>query len=104
MRKDCGGSEVALWNKVRPHNGPLGAFVVRTLQMCVLILAAIAMAAPLAAEDVNAPKQAAGRITGTVTDVDNDTAAGATVALKRPVPGHRRTVLSDDHASFDSKA
>ncbi len=78
---------MALWNKVRPHNGLLGAFVVRTLQICVLILAAIAMAAPLAAEDVNAPKQAAGRITGTVTDVDNDTVAGATVVLKGPVPG-----------------
>src|SRR3989441_936286 len=101
MRKDCGGSEVALWNKVRPHNGPLGAFVVRTLQICVLILAAIAMAAPLAAEDVNAPKQAAGRITGTVTDVDNDTVAGATVVLKGPVPGDPHTVVSDDDGFFE---
>src|SRR6266576_6912082 len=100
MRKDCGGSEVALWNKVRPHNGPLGAFVVRTLQICVLILAAIAMAAPLAAEDVNAPNPGAGRITGTVTDVDNDTVAGATVVLKGPVPGDPRTVVSDDDGFF----
>src|SRR5947208_4165756 len=98
MRKDCGGSEVALCNKVRPHNGPLGAFVVRTLQICVLILAAIAMAAPLAAEDVNAPNPGAGRITGTVTDVDNDTVAGATVVLKGPVPGDRKsTRLNSSH-------
>src|SRR6058998_2890350 len=103
MRKDCGGSEVALWNKVRPHNGPLGAFVVRTLQICVLILAAIAMAAPLAAEDVNAPNPGAGRITGTVTDVDNDTVAGATVVLKGPVPGDPRTVVSDDDGFFELK-
>src|SRR5947207_4380599 len=103
MRKDCGGSEVALWNKVRPHNGPLGAFVVRTLQICVLILAAIAMAAPLAAEDVNAPNPGAGRITGTVTDVDNDTVAGATVVLTGPVPGDPRTVVSDDDGFFELK-
>src|SRR5947208_16169998 len=79
MRTDCGGSEVALWNKVRPHNGPLGAFVVRTLQICVLILAAIAMAAPLSAEDGNTPNPRGGRITDTVPEVDNDTGAGATV-------------------------
>src|SRR5207244_6608646 len=83
MRKDCGGSEVALWNKVRPHNGPLGAFVVRTLQICVLILAAIAMAAPLAAEEVNAHNSGAGRVTGHVADVDNDASRAATVLLYR---------------------
>src|SRR5205823_4455608 len=103
MRKDCGGSEVALWNKVRPPSGPLGGFVVRTLQICVLILAAIAMAAPLPAEDVNAPNPGAGRITGTVTDVDNDTVAGATVVLKGPVPGDPRTVVSDDDGFFELK-
>lgn len=100
MRKDYGGSEVARCNKARPDNGPLGAFVVRTLQICLLLLAAIAMAAPLAAEDVNATKPGAGRITGTVTDVNNDIVAGATVVLEGPVPGDPRKVLSDGDGFF----
>src|SRR5207302_9836140 len=103
MRKDCGGSEVALWNKVRPHNGPLGTFVVRTLQICVLILAAIAMASPLAAEDVNAPKPGAGRITGTVTDVDNDTIAAAPAFLRVPVPDIPPRLFRTATVSFKSK-
>jgi hypothetical protein len=100
IRKDYGGSEVARCNKARPDNGPLGAFVVRTLRICLLIFAAIAMVAPLAAQDVNATKPAAGRITGTVTDVNDDIVAGATVVLKGPVTGDPRTVLSDGDGFF----
>jgi carboxypeptidase family protein len=73
---------------------------VRTLRICLLTLAAIAMAAPLAAQDVNATKPAAGRITGTVTDVNDDIVAGATVVLKGPVSGDPRTVLSDGDGFF----
>jgi hypothetical protein len=91
---------VARWNKARPHTAPLGAFVVRTLRICLLTLAAIAMAAPLAAQDVDATKPAAGRITGTVTDVNDDIVAGATVVLKGPVSGDPRTVLSDGDGFF----
>ena len=75
----------------------------RTLQICVLILAALAMAAPLAAEDVNAPKPGAGRITGTITDVNDDIIAGATVVLEGPVPGDPHTVVSDDDGFFEFK-
>jgi hypothetical protein len=37
----------------------------------------------------DAPKPQAGIIVGTVTDVNNDTVPGATVALEDPVEGHR---------------
>ena len=56
----------------------------RTQRIWPLILVAIAMAAPLAARDPNAPKPEAGHITGTVTDVNNDVLAGATVVLEGP--------------------
>jgi hypothetical protein len=69
--------------------------------MWLLILVAIAMAAPLAAQDVNLPKPETGHITGTVTDVNDDVLSGATVILEGPVLGSPRTVVSDDNGFFD---
>ena len=69
----------------------------------MLILAAIATAAPLAAQDVNAPEPEAGRITGTVTDVNDDIVAGATVALGGRVAGDSRTVVSNYDGFFEFK-
>ena len=62
---------------------------------------AIAMAAPLAAQDVNPPTLETGHITGTVTDVNDDVLSGATVILEGPVLGNPRTVVSDDNGFFD---
>ncbi len=56
----------------------------RTLRIWLLILAAMAVAAPLAAQDTTAPKPDAGHITGTVTDTNGDTLTGATVVLQGP--------------------
>ena len=70
----------------------------RILRIWLLILAAIA-AAPLAAQDVNAPKPEAGHITGTVTDVNDDPVPGAAVVLEGPASP--RTVQSNDNGFFE---
>jgi Carboxypeptidase regulatory-like domain len=67
------------------------------------MLTAIALAVPLAAEDFNAPKPGTGRITGTVTDVNNDILSGATVGLEGPVTGDPHTVVSNDDGLFEFK-
>jgi Carboxypeptidase regulatory-like domain len=64
-------------------------------------LAAIALAAPLAAQDVNAPKPEAGHITGTVTDVNDDPVPGATVVLEGSALGDLRAVVSNDNGFFE---
>jgi hypothetical protein len=69
----------------------------------MLILAAIAMAAPLVAQDINPPKPQAGYITGTVTDVKGDILSGATVVLQGPALKDPRKVLSDDNGFFEFK-
>jgi hypothetical protein len=55
----------------------------------------------LAAQAPNPPKPETGHITGTVTDVNNDTLSGATVALQGPSLKVPRTVLSDDNGFFE---
>lgn len=75
----------------------------RTLQIWLLILAAMAIAVPLAAEDVNVPQPGTGHITGTVTDVNNDVLSGATVVLEGSLLKDPRTVLSDDNGFFEFK-
>jgi hypothetical protein len=59
---------------------------------------AIAIAAPLAAQDTNAPKPETGQITGTVTDVNGDTVILQGPGLKDPLK-----VLSDDNGFFGFK-
>lgn len=73
----------------------------RTLRIWLLTLAAIAIAAPLAAQDVNAPKPEAGHITGTVTDVNDDPVPGATVVLGGSALGDLRAVVSNDNGFFE---
>jgi hypothetical protein len=73
----------------------------RSLNIWLLILAAIAVTLPLAAEDVNTPKPATGHITGTVTDVNNDVLSGATVILEGPATAGPRTVVSNDDGFFE---
>jgi len=74
---------------------------VRTRRIWLLLLAALAIGAPLAAQEVNAPKLQTAIITGTVTDVNGDTLSGATVALQGP--GHKdlAKVLSNDNGFFE---
>jgi hypothetical protein len=71
----------------------------RILRIWLLTLAAFALAAPLVAQDVNAPKPEAGHITGTVTDVNDDPVPGAAVVLEGPAPP--RTVQSNDNGFFE---
>ena len=73
----------------------------RTLEIWLLILAAMAIAAPLAAQDTNAPKPEAGHITGTVTDVNGDVLAGATVVLQGPGLKDSQKFLSNDNGFFE---
>lgn len=72
----------------------------RILRISQLLLATIALAASLAAQSTDSPKPEAGRITGTVTDVNDDVLSEATVVLKGPGPKDSRQVLSDDNGFF----
>ncbi len=73
----------------------------RILRIWLLTLAAIAIAVPMAAQDVNAPKPETGHITGTVTDVNDDPVPGATVVLAGSGLGDPRTVVSNDNGFFE---
>jgi hypothetical protein len=75
--------------------------VLRILRIWLLTLAAIAIAVPLAAQDVSAPKPETGHITGTVTDVNDDPVPSATVVLEGPAPAAPRTVVSNDNGFFE---
>ena len=75
----------------------------RTLRIWLLMLAAIAIAAPLAAQDTIGPKPETGHITGTVTDVNGDILAGATVVLQGPGLKDSSKFLSDDNGFFEFK-
>src|SRR3954466_13757388 len=67
--------------------------------MWLAILAAIAMSAPLSAQDVNSPKPEKGNITGTVIDPNNDIVSGGTVVLVGPMTDPR-TMVSDGNGFF----
>jgi hypothetical protein len=73
----------------------------RILRIWLLTLAAIVIAVPLAAQDVNAPKPEAGHITGTVTDVNDDPVPSANVVLEGSALGDLRAVVSNDNGFFE---
>ncbi len=84
----------------------------KTLRIWQLLLAVAvpALAAPLAAQTLtatsqpttaNAPEPSTANIIGTVTDVNNGTIPGATVALVGPVPDDRHTVVANDQGYFE---
>lgn len=75
----------------------------KNVRIWLLILAALAMALPLAAQDTNASTPQTANITGTVTDVNGDTLSGATVVLQGPGLKDPRKVLSDDNGFFEFK-
>src|ERR1700739_225386 len=74
---------------------------VKNVGVWLMIWVAIALAAPVAAQDINALKPEAGHITGTVTDVNGDTLSGATVVLEGPALKEPRKALSDDNGFFE---
>jgi hypothetical protein len=78
----------------------IGLLVTRTLRIWMLTVAAVALALPVAAQDIAAPAQDAGHITGTVTDVNNDTIPDANVVLEGPALKDPRTVVSDNNGAF----
>jgi len=69
--------------------------------MWLLILAAISVAGPLAAQDFSAPNPEKGRITDTVIDVNNDTVPGATAVLEGSGLRDPRTVVSDNNGFLE---
>ena len=75
----------------------------KNVRIWLLILAALAIALPLAAQDTNASTPQTANITGTVTDVNGDTLSGATVVLQGPGLRDPRKVLSDDNGFFEFK-
>jgi hypothetical protein len=58
-------------------------------------------AAPLAAQEFNAPPPEKERITDTIIDPNNGTVSGATVVLEGPVLRDPRTTVSDDKGFFE---
>ena len=69
------------------------------LSICVvLILALMPWAAH--AQQASAPEPQTGSIVGTVTDVQNNVVAGATVVLQGPGVGNERTVTANDNGFF----
>lgn len=72
----------------------------RAVRIWLLFLVASALATSLAAQDVGASKPEAGRITGTVTDVNEDVLSGATVLLAGPGLKDPQKMLSDNDGFF----
>ena len=90
--------EVNLW-AVRRRAGLL----VGLLRIWLLTLLAVALsrAVPLLAQNVGTPAAQAGKIVGTVTDVNDNTVPGATVVLQGPVVGDHRTVVTSNNGAFE---
>ncbi len=72
----------------------------RTLRIWLLILAAVAQAASLAGQDVDAPKPVRAQITGTIIDVNRDAVPAATVVLAGAGLKDPRTAVSTDNGFF----
>jgi Carboxypeptidase regulatory-like domain len=68
----------------------------RALVACILSLSLL----PAFSQQVSAPSPQPASIIGTVTDVQNDSVPGATVALTGPAPADSHTVTADDNGFF----
>jgi hypothetical protein len=79
------------------------SFLVRSQLIWLLALVAVAIAPPLAAQDNIAQEQAAGHVTGTVTDINGDAVSGATVVLQGSGLKDPLRLLSDENGFFDFK-
>ena len=66
---------------------------------CALILTACVII-PVVGQQIAAPDPQPGKISGTVTDVNDDIVPGANVILESSNPGDRRSVMSSGNGSF----
>jgi len=72
----------------------------RTQRIWLLILTAVAIVAPSAAQDNSVPQPGTAHIVGTVTDLNGDTLSGATVVLQGNGLNNPPKLLSDDNGFF----
>lgn len=75
----------------------------KNLGIWLLILAAVAIAAPMTAQDVPAPAPEPGHIIGTVLDANGETLSGATIALQGVSLKEPRKSISDENGFFEFK-
>jgi hypothetical protein len=66
---------------------------------CALILSAC-FVIPAIGQQVATPDPEPGKVSGTVTDVNDDIIPGADVILESAIPGERRAAVSEDDGSF----
>src|SRR5260370_21595494 len=67
--------------------------------LCAFIFAAC-IVIPAIGQQIAAPDPQPGKISGTVTDVNDDIVPGANVILESASPGDRRSTVSGDNGSF----
>jgi len=67
--------------------------------LCAFIFASC-IAIPAIGQQIAAPDPQPGKISGTVTDVNDDIVPGANVILESSAPGDRRSMVSGDNGSF----
>lgn len=72
---------------------------IRLFLYTLIFCASVAAAA--AAQQISAPDPQAGRISGTVTDVNGNTVSGAAVALDGPAPNDHRAATANDNGFFE---
>lgn len=73
----------------------------KTQHLRLLILVVIALAAPLAAQKISSAGPQACNIVGTVTDVNKDVLAGATVVIEGPTTGDLHTTVTNDNGFYE---
>jgi hypothetical protein len=74
-----------------------------TQRIWPLLLAAIAITAPLPGQVTSTSNPSTGQITGTVTDLNGDAVSGASVVLQRLDGKDPLKLISDDNGYFDFK-
>jgi hypothetical protein len=96
------------WNWFKRHSsnhpivvplGPVHPSRISWRFLCAFIVAA-SVVIPAIGQQIAAPKPQAGKISGTVTDVNDDIVPGANVILESSAPGDRRSIVSGDNGSF----
>ena len=73
----------------------------RLKQSLSALLICVSVAGTAVAQQISAPEPQAATVSGTVTDVNNDTVPGAGVALDGPSPADHRAVTANDDGFFE---
>jgi hypothetical protein len=79
----------------------MGVLALKIPRIWLLILATVAVVAPVAAQDGNTAKQETGVVLGTVTDTYGDTLVGATVTLQGSGLSNAGQAVSNDNGFFE---